>query len=75
MHAYAFMNAQATPPVSGGQYGQTYVGEGTYYGGTTGGNCGFRSTVLGMYSGMIPGEQGEEGFGTKHKCVVSECGV
>eukprot|EP00752_Nemacystus_decipiens_P013640 g12093.t1 len=41
-------------PVGDGQYGQTYTGEGTYYGFTTDGNCAYRSLVPSMYQDMIP---------------------
>lgn len=58
MHAYACMHAQApvsTSPVSGGQYGQSFSGDGTYYGETDGGHCSYGASPPGMYSGMIPG--------------------
>eukprot|EP00752_Nemacystus_decipiens_P013639 g12092.t1 len=55
-------------PVSGGQYGQTYTGEGTYYGFTTDGNCAYRDTVPGMYDGMIPIALNNEQYGDSLMC-------
>lgn len=43
---------------SGGQYGEEYTGEGTYYGHTTEGNCAFFNDVPDMYEGMIAGGWG-----------------
>lgn len=36
-------------------YGETFSGEGTYYGYTTQGNCAIREPIPGMYEGMTPG--------------------
>lgn len=35
--------------------GETFSGEGTYYGYTTDGNCAIREPIPGMYNGMQPG--------------------
>jgi len=42
---------------SGGMYGTTYSGDGTYYGFTTEGNCAYKDNVPGMYAGMTPSER------------------
>lgn len=44
------------PSYSGGQYGDVYAGDGTYYGHTTEGNCAFFDNVPDMYEGMIAGD-------------------
>lgn len=39
--------------ISNGDYGKTFSGDGTYYGGTDNGNCAIRRPIPGMYAGMI----------------------
>jgi expansin len=36
------------------QFGKTYIGEGTYYGESSNGNCALRDPVPSIYKGMIP---------------------
>ncbi|CAB1107438.1 unnamed protein product [Ectocarpus sp. CCAP 1310/34] len=57
-----------TPSFSGGQYGEEYSGEGTYYGHTTAGMCSFFDDVPEMYDGMIPVALNAEQYGDSLMC-------
>lgn len=41
--------------VSGGEYGTTFHGDGTYYSGISEGNCGYFDDFPSIYSDMTPG--------------------
>lgn len=56
--------AQVSPTPSsggdlGGDYGETFHGEGTYYTGTDAGNCGYFTDFPEIYGGMTKGKEGE----------------
>lgn len=48
-----FVFAQLTA----GQYGETYTGDGTYYGHVTDGNCAYGSSPPKMYNDMYAGDK------------------
>ena len=55
----------------GGQYGNTYAGEATYYGFSTGGNCAYKGTVGDLYPDMIPSEESMTGEGERLRHMFS----
>ena len=58
LYKYADEEEEDSPDTPlGDMYGTTYSGDATYYGYTSGGNCGYGYNVPGMYDGMIPSER------------------